>query len=154
MLKQEYPWLDDSEDARLVADNTRDLFEYLARLLAEGALDTRFSRPVGAVTYHVPCHLRAQNIGLKSADVLRAIPGATVNVVERCSAVDGTWGFKTQYFALSMKVAQPLFDAVRAGGTSTLATDCPLAALQIAQGTGSEPRHPIQILADAYGLEP
>jgi glycerol-3-phosphate dehydrogenase subunit C len=154
MLKQEYPWLDDSEDARLVADNTRDLFEYLARLLVEGALDTRFSRPVGAVTYHVPCHLRAQNIGLKSADVLRAIPGATVNVVERCSAVDGTWGFKTQYFHLSMKVAQPLFDAVRAGGTSTLATDCPLAALQIAQGTGSEPRHPIQVLADAYGLEP
>ena len=153
MLKQEYPWLDDSEDARLVAANTRDLFEYLARLLAEGALDTRFTRPVGAVTYHVPCHLRAQNIGLKSADVLRAIPGATVHVVERCSAVDGTWGFKTQYFDLSMKVAQPLFHAVRAGGTSTVATDCPLAALQIAQGTGVEPRHPVQVLAAAYGID-
>ena len=63
MLKQEYPWLDGSEDAQLVAANTRDLFEYLARLQAAGALDTRFSRPVGAVTYHVPCHLRAQNIG-------------------------------------------------------------------------------------------
>jgi Fe-S oxidoreductase len=153
MLKQEYPWLDRSEDARLVASSTRDLFEYLARLHAEGALDTRFSRPVGAVTYHVPCHLRAQNIGTRSADVLRAIPGATVNVVERCSAVDGTWGFKTQYFDLSMKVAQPLFDAVRAGGSPTVATDCPLAALQIAQGTGTEPRHPIQVLARAYGLD-
>jgi hypothetical protein len=54
-----------------------------------------------------------QNIGLRSADVLRAIPGATVNVVERCLAVDGTRGFKTPYFDLSMKV-QPLFDAVRA----------------------------------------
>jgi Fe-S oxidoreductase len=153
MLKQEYPWLDGSEDARLVAANTRDLFEYLARLHAEGALDTRFTRSVGAVTYHVPCHLRAQNIGTKSADVLRAIPGTTVDVVERCSAVDGTWGFKTQYFDLSMKVAQPLFDAVRAGGTSTIATDCPLAALQIAQGTGIEPRHPIQVLAHAYGFD-
>ena len=153
MLKQEYPWLDGSEDARLVAANTRDLFEYLARLHAEGALDTRFTRSVGAVTYHVPCHLRAQNIGTKSADVLRAIPGTTVNVVERCSAVDGTWGFKTQYFDLSMKVAQPLFDAVRAGGAATIATDCPLAALQIAQGTGIEPRHPIQVLAHAYGFD-
>jgi glycerol-3-phosphate dehydrogenase subunit C len=154
MLKQEYPWLDDSEDARLVAASTRDLFEYLARLLAEGALDTRFSRPAGPITYHVPCHLRAQNIGVKSADVLRAIPGAAVNVVERCSAVDGTWGLKTEYFDLSMKVAQPLFDAVRAGGRSTVATDCPLAALQIAQGTGAEPKHPIQVLAEAYGIEP
>jgi glycerol-3-phosphate dehydrogenase subunit C len=153
MLKQEYPWLDGSEDATLVAGHTRDLFEYLAALLAEGALDTRFTRPVGPVTYHLPCHLRAQNIGTRSADVLRAIPGATVNVVERCSAVDGTWGFKTQYFALSLKVAEPLFDAVRAGGTPTVATDCPLAALQIGQGTGVAARHPIQILAQAYGLE-
>ena len=154
MLKQEYPWLDGSEDARLVAANTRDLFEYLAQLQAEGALDTTFTRAVGPVTYHVPCHLRAQNIGLKSADVLRTIPGAKVDVVERCSAVDGTWGFKTQYFELSMKVAKPLFDAVREGGATTVATDCPLAALQIAQGTGTEPLHPIQVLAQAYGLEP
>ena len=153
MLKQEYPWIDGSDDARLVAANTRDLFEYLARLHADGALDTRFPRPVGAITYHVPCHLRAQNIGTRSADVLRAIPGTEVTVVERCSAVDGTWGFKTQYFDLSMKVAKPLFDAVRTAGAATVATDCPLAALQIAQGTGAEPRHPIQVLAHAYGFD-
>jgi Fe-S oxidoreductase len=151
MLKREYPWLDGSEDARLVASQTRDLFEYLASLHTAGRLDTRFVRAGGAVTYHVPCHLRAQNIGTKSADVLRAIPGTTVDVVERCSAVDGTWGFKTQYHELSLKVAQPLFDAVRAAGAA-VATDCPLAALQIAQGTGVRPRHPIQVLADAYGL--
>jgi Fe-S oxidoreductase len=153
MLKQEYPWLDGSDDAKLVASHTKDLFEFLAGLHAEGALDTRFTKPVGDVTYHVPCHLRAQNIGTKSADILRAIPNTKVEVVERCSAVDGTWGFKKEYYELSMKVAKPLFDAVRAGGPVT-ATDCPLAALQITQGTGRSARHPIQILADAYGLEP
>jgi glycerol-3-phosphate dehydrogenase subunit C len=152
MLKQEYPWLDGSEDAKLVAANTRDLFEYLARLQATGELDTNFSRPVGAVTYHVPCHLRAQNIGHKSADVLRAIPGASVTVVEKCSAVDGTWGFKKEYYELSLKVAKPLFDAV-AGGAPIAATDCPLAALQIEQGTDRKPKHPIEVLASAYGLE-
>ena len=51
------------------------------------------------------------------------------------------------------KESQPLFDAVRTGGRSTVATDCPLAALQIAQGTGAEPKHPIQVLAEAYGIE-
>ncbi|MBM3221427.1 MAG: hypothetical protein FJZ38_22605 [Candidatus Rokubacteria bacterium] len=153
MLKQEYPWLDGSEDAKLVGAHTKDLFEYLAGLQAQGALDTRFTRPVGDITYHVPCHLRAQNIGTKSADILRAIPNTKVEVVERCSAVDGTWGFKKEYYELSLKVAKPLFDAVRAGGPVT-ATDCPLAALQIGQGTGRAARHPIQILAGAYGLEP
>ncbi|MGH7302412.1 MAG: heterodisulfide reductase-related iron-sulfur binding cluster, partial [Candidatus Rokuibacteriota bacterium] len=130
MLKQEYPWLDGSADAKLVAANTRDLFEYLAKLNASGELDTSFMKPVGAVTYHVPCHLRAQNIGHRSADVLRAIPGAAVEVVEKCSAVDGTWGFKKEYYELSMKLAKPLFDAV-ATGAPVAATDCPLAALQI-----------------------
>jgi glycerol-3-phosphate dehydrogenase subunit C len=153
MLKQEYPWLDGSEDAKLVASHTRDLFEYLAGLHARDALDTRFTQPVGDVTYHVPCHLRAQNIGTRSADVLRLIPNTTVSVVERCSAVDGTWGFKKEYYELSLKVAQPLFDAVNEGGP-VIATDCPLAALQIGQGTGKKARHPIQVLADAYGLTP
>src|SRR5215831_20679555 len=152
MLKQEYPWLDGSEDARLVAANTRDIFEYLAKLHAAGELDTKFAKPVGAITYHVPCHLRAQNIGHKSAEVLRAIPGTSVDVVEKCSAVDGTWGFKTEYYELSMKLAMPLFDAVTTGAP-VAATDCPLAALQIAQGTGRRAKHPVEILAAAYGFE-
>jgi glycerol-3-phosphate dehydrogenase subunit C len=152
MLKQEYPWLDGSDDAKLVAANTRDIFEYLAKLQAAAQLDTNFARPVGNVTYHVPCHLRAQNIGHKSADVLRAVPGTTVDVVEKCSAVDGTWGFKKEYYELSLKVAKPLFDAV-ATGAPTVATDCPLAALQIEQGTGRKAKHPIEILAAAYGFE-
>jgi len=152
MLKREYPWLDGSADAKLVAVSTRDIFEYLAKLNAAGELDTNFPKPVGAVTYHMPCHLRAQNIGHKSADVLRAIPGASVDVVEKCSAVDGTWGFKKEYYELSMKLAKPLFDAVTAGGP-VAATDCPLAALQIEQGTGRKPKHPIEVLAAAYGFE-
>jgi len=153
MLKQEYPWLDGSDDAKLVARNTRDLFEYLAELRAEGRLDTSFTRSVGAVTYHAPCHLRAQNIGLKSAEILRLIPGAEVNVVEKCSAVDGTWGFKKQYHELSLKLAQPLFDAITTADAPVTATDCPLAALQIEQGTGRQAKHPIRILAAAYGIE-
>jgi len=153
MLKQEYPWLDGSDDAKLVARNTRDLFEYLAELHAGGKLDTRFTRSTGAVTYHVPCHLRAQNIGLKSAEILRLIPGAEVNVVEKCSAVDGTWGFKKQYHELSLKLAKPLFDSITSAGAPVTATDCPLAALQIEQGTGRQAKHPIRVLAAAYGIE-
>ncbi len=50
MLKQEYPWLDGSEDANLVASHTRDLFEYLAGLHAAGKLDTRFPNPPASPT--------------------------------------------------------------------------------------------------------
>ncbi len=151
MLKQEYPWLDGSDDANLVASHTRDLFEYLAGLHAEGRLDTRFARPPGKIAYQLPCHLKAQNMGTRSADVLR-LTGAEVETIERCSAVDGTWGMKKEYFSLSMKVAEPLFKGIAAAAPERVATDCPLAALQINQGTGRIAQHPIRILADAYGL--
>jgi Fe-S oxidoreductase len=152
MLKQEYPWLDGSEDANLVATHTRDLFEFLWGLHAAGKLDTRFSNPPTKVAYQLPCHLKAQNMGTKSADVLR-LTGAEVETIEKCSAVDGTWGMKKEYFQLSMKLAEPLIRRVREAGADRVATDCPLAALQIKQGTGIEVRHPIQVLAEAYGIE-
>ncbi|MCI0548607.1 MAG: 4Fe-4S dicluster domain-containing protein [Candidatus Rokubacteria bacterium] len=151
MLKQEYPWLDGSADADLVASHTRDLFEYLARLHGAGQLDTSFPSPPGKIAYQLPCHLKAQNMGTKSADILR-LTGAPVETIERCSAVDGTWGMKTAYFDLSMQLAQPLFRDVQAAAPDAIATDCPLAALQIHQGTGRAALHPIQILARAYGL--
>ena len=154
MLKQEYPWLaSDKENAKLVAERTRDLFEYLTGLRAEGKLNVNFRRSPGKIAYHLPCHLKAQNLGTKSADLLRLIPGAQVEVIERCSGVDGTWGFKKEYYELSLKVAEPLFQGIVATSPDRVATDCPLAGLQIAKGTGREPRHPIQILAEAYGLE-
>jgi glycerol-3-phosphate dehydrogenase subunit C len=152
MLKQEYPWLDGSEDANLVAAHTRDLFEYLSGLHAQGRLDTRFPRPPRKIAYQLPCHLKAQNMGTRSADVLR-LTGAEVETVERCSAVDGTWGMKKEYFQLSMKLAEPLFKDIEAARPDRVATDCPLAALQINQGTGRTAEHPIRILASAYGLE-
>ena len=152
VMKEEWPWLAaDRAAARLISERTRDLFEYLARLHAEGRLDTRFAVNPGRVAYQLPCHLRAQNMGAKSADVLR-LTGAEVTVIERCSAVDGTWGFKKEYYELSMKVAEPLFREIRELRPDRVATDCPLAGLQIAQGTGEAPRHPIQVLAEAYGL--
>ena len=152
MLKQEYPWLDGSEDAKLVAARTRDLFEYLMALHAEGKLDTAFAQRPGKVAYQLPCHLKAQSLGTKSADLLRLIPGAQVEVIERCSGVDGTWGLKREYYELSLKIADPLFAGIRNARPDRVTTDCPLAALQIAQGTGKTPQHPIEVVAQAYGL--
>jgi Fe-S oxidoreductase len=53
-----------------------------------------------------------------------------------------------------MKVAEPLFREIGQAKPDRVATDCPLAALQIHQGTGRTARHPVQILAEAYGLDP
>lgn len=153
LMKQEYPLLSADPDAKLVASHTYDMMEYLAKLNKEGKLSKDFKESQGNVTYHLPCHLKAQNIGFKSRDVLELIPETKVDVVAKCSGHDGTWSLKKEYFEMSLKVGEPLFEKFRDGNGSTAASDCPLAQLQIEKGSGSKPRHPIQIMRDAYGLE-
>jgi Fe-S oxidoreductase len=153
VLKQEYPLLSPGEAANAVAVKTFDLCEYLMRLHSAGDLDTNFVKPAGTVVYQIPCHLRAQNIGFKSRDLLALIPGTRVRLIEKCSAIDGTWGLKRQYFDLSLKVAAPLIAEIAAAAPDLVVSDCPLSALQIEQGTGRKSLHPVQVLADAYGLE-
>lgn len=151
VLKHEYPaLLEDDKDSREVSAHTFDLCEYLMRLHGEGRLSLEFSRSPGTVAYHLPCHLKAQNIGFKSRDLMQ-LAGAKVDVIEKCSAVDGTWGMKSQYHALSLKWAKPLLDAVEAPKSDIVATDCPLSALRIFQGTGRRAVHPVEVLQRAYG---
>jgi len=151
LIKQEYPILLNSADARSVAAHTFDMMEYLAKLNKENKLSKDFKNPQGEITYHLPCHLKVQNIGFKSRDVLQLIPETKVDVVAKCSGHDGTWSLKKEYFKLSLEVGKPLFDKFT--NESSAASDCPLAQLQIEKGSGKKPRHPIQILRDAYGLE-
>ena len=151
-LKKEYPALGGEAEAREVAAATRDLCEYLMRRHAEGRLATDFRRSPGKVVYHVPCHLKVQDVGFRSRDLLMLIPGSEVVTVERCAAHDGTWSMKTEYFPISMKIGRPVFEAVRGEKPDRVASDCPRAGIQIQQATGRTVKHPIQIVAEAYGL--
>jgi glycerol-3-phosphate dehydrogenase subunit C len=152
MLKKEYPVLGSEDGAAALARATFDLCEYLMRRHAEGRLTLDFARRPGKILYQVPCHLKVQDIGFKSRDLLGLIPGAEVETVEACTGHDGTWSMKTEYFPVSMEIGRPVFEKVKASRCDAVATDCPLAGVQIRQGTGRTTKHPIQILADAYGL--
>jgi Fe-S oxidoreductase len=153
VLKRDYPLLAEGPETEAVSARTFDISEYLMKLHGEQKLDTRFVKSAGKIAYQIPCHLRAQNIGFKSRDLMELIPDTSVRVIEKCSAVDGTWGLKRQYFDLSMKVAEPLLRDIRESPSDLAVSDCPLSALQIKQGTGKQPLHPIQVLEMAYGLD-
>ncbi len=101
----------------------------------------------------MPCHLRAQNMGFKTRDVLQLIPGTEVSVVEKCTAMDGTWGMKKEYYPVSLEYATQGGEGDGRGGARTsYATDCTLSALQIEAVRGQKPAHPISLLREAYGL--
>ncbi|MGH7859686.1 MAG: heterodisulfide reductase-related iron-sulfur binding cluster, partial [Candidatus Binatia bacterium] len=153
-IKKEYPVLVGGEAARKVAERTFDLCEYLMGLHREKKLDTGFVTGVGRVAYQAPCHLRVQNIGFKSRDLLKLLPDTQVELIERCAGVDGTWGLKKETFELSLKVARGLFREMEAAEPDVVASDCSMAGLQVEYRTGAKPQHPVQILRRAYGMDP
>jgi glycerol-3-phosphate dehydrogenase subunit C len=153
VLKKEYPMLVPGPQAEKVAGRTRDLFEYLAGRQREGTLATDFpGRGPGRVAYQMPCHLRAQNMGYKTRDVLQLIPGTKVTVVERCTAMDGTWAMKKEFYPISLEFARKAAREMEAAEPTTYATDCSMAALQLEQVRGVKPAHPATLLREAYGL--
>ena len=151
MMRKEYPELVGSDESRELAEAVMDPNEFLNTLRKEGKLNTDFRSTPGTINYHVPCHLRAQNIGYRSRDMMRSIGGGTeVELVTECCGHDGTWAMKKEYFEMSLKTGKKAFDGMSQGEDACLTTDCPLAAIQFEQAMGKKPMHPLQVLARAY----
>ena len=136
-----------------------DPFEYLVARHKDGLLKTDFSQGLGRVSYHVACHLRVQNIGQKTREMLESIPGTEVHTIERCSGHAGTWGVKTEFHETALKIGRPVFRQMAehpAGEPAFVASDCQLAGHHIEEGlagkTGATVAHPLSLLARAYGL--
>ena len=155
MFKRELPLLfPDDPEVRAVAERTFDPFEYLMLRHAEGQLRTDFAAGLGELAYQVPCHLRVQNIGLKTRDLLGLVPATKLTTIERCSGHDGTYAVKREFHDASMKIGRPVAQRVAAEPGARLTSDCPMAGHQIAAGLGDarEPRHPLSLLRQAYGI--
>lgn len=154
VLKYDYKDYIGGADADLVARHTYDTSEYLMQVhKGEGTeLDRDFTGEVPAeVTYHAPCHLRAQNIGLKSRDLVK-LTGAKIKVVAECSGIDGTWGYREDNYAAARQVAKKMGKAIDKAGGDVVVGDCHLANGGIVQETGRTPQHPLSTVARAYGI--
>lgn len=155
MFKQELPLMfPDDPDVQKVKKAMFDPFEYLMLRHKEGMLKIDFQQSLGKVAYHVPCHLRVQNIGLKTRELLQLVPDTKIETIERCSGHDGTYAVKSEFHAASMKICRPVVDRVKASECDHYSSDCPMAGHQIENGlkTGKQPEHPMSLLRTAYGI--
>ena len=161
MFKQELPLLfPDDDDVKAVRDAMFDPFEYFIMRNRDGLLRTDFKKPLGKVSYHIPCHLRVQNMGQKTRELLELVPQTEVNTVERCAGHDGTWGVKAEFFSDSMKIGRPVFRQMASAAPNYVSSDCAIAARHIEQGIADgklvegpfEKQHPLTLIRLAYGL--
>jgi Fe-S oxidoreductase len=162
MFKQELPLMfPDDAEVKAVAAAMFDPFEYLILRHKDGLLKKEFSKPLGKVSYHIPCHLRVQNMGQKTRELLEMVPETKVTTVERCAGHDGTWGVKSEFFDQSMKIGRPVFRLMGDAQPDYISSDCAIAGRHIQQGigesesgagAGAEKQHPITLIRIAYGL--
>ncbi|HUB49986.1 MAG TPA: heterodisulfide reductase-related iron-sulfur binding cluster [Acetobacteraceae bacterium] len=162
MLKFEWPLLlPDDKQVKALSAATFDVSEYIVDIARKEGLAPGLQPLPGGVALHMACHARAQNMGQKAAEMLRLLPEADVAVIERCSGHGGSWGFKQEHFEVALKVGRPAARQMRDAGKRFITSECPLAGAHIAQGIeklggdGPPPQlvtHPIQLLAQAYGI--
>jgi len=156
MFKQELPLMyPDDADVQKVKAHIFDPFEYLMLRHKEGKMNTEFKEKLGKIAYHASCHLRVQNIGLKTREALELVPDTEIDVIERCSGHDGTYAVKSEFHEISMKICRPVVSRVQKAEADHYSSDCPMAGHQIENGLKDDdkaPEHPLTLLRQAYGL--
>lgn len=154
-LTHEYPNILDDDDVRLVAKNTSDACDYLWKMHQTGNLELDF-RPVNAIVgYHLPCHMRALEVGSPGENLLRLVPGISLKRIEKgCSGMAGTFGLKRANYRSSLRAGWGVISALRDPVIQVGATECSACKIQMEQGTTKPTIHPLKLLALSYGLMP
>ena len=155
MLRHEYLKLTDDLDARLVAENTMDVGQYLAGLSERGQLPVPKHPLRARVGYHQPCHLRALEVGTPGLDLIRTIPELDVEFIDQgCSGMAGTFGMATENFRTSLRAGRGLLNRMADDDIKLGATECGTCRMQMEQGLTKRTLHPVKLLSLSYGLNP
>ena len=137
-----------------VADSFCDVGEYLARLLSEGKLDTRFRTVAKRIIYFAPCHQREQKIGSPYVRLLRLIPGLDVEMVGGpmdCCGMGGSLGYKKGFYEGSISLGASIAAKIRNHQPDVVVTDCLSCRLQFQHLLPFPVSHPLELLSNAYG---
>jgi len=162
MLKFEWPLIVPAdENVKRLSAATSDISQYIVGIAKKEGLADGLMALDGAVTVHIACHARAQNMGQKAAELLRLIPDTQINIIERCSGHGGSWGVLKENFEVGIKVGKPVARQAAKNAAKYVVSECPLARDHILQGVRmidaeaadvAPGQHPVELFARAYGL--
>ncbi len=154
-LRDEYPDLLGSPEARAVAEHTFLLDEFLVKLHRQGQLDLQFKETPGKVLFQGHCHQKALVGSAASLAALRLIPGLQVEEVDAgCCGMAGAFGYEKEHFEISMAIGESrLFPAVRSASEARIAITGVSCRNQVQDGTGRRPEHVAEILRAALMVQ-
>ncbi|MHC3381360.1 LUD domain-containing protein [Haloarcula sp. H-GB5] len=150
MFTREYERLIDEAAFTDIAENSYEVFEYVFGLLDNGASIDSLTTVEGAeIAYHSHCQQRTLGLEAHTVAVLEDCGYDVVTSDVECCGMAGSFGYKSDYYELSMDVGDRLRTQLRDDGVQ----DRPVVASgtscleQIDALLERQPRHPIELLA-------
>jgi len=158
MLRHDFKHLLDGDDTqKLLEQNSFEVLEYLWKVAQERPLGLAQIFPATRcphgtrLFYHSHCQQRTCNAASQTVEVLRAAGFDVVTSSVECCGMAGSFGYKREYYELSMAVGADLFAQVRKadqeGGTRTLVASGISCHEQLVAGLAREVFHPAELLA-------
>lgn len=160
-LKEYGELLRESAGLREAAERFARLTVDVSEFLAEAPIDAAPSSlgPL-RVTYHDPCHLgHAQGVKSQPRDLLRRIPDLTLVEMRTPGLCCGSAGsYALTHPEVSVQILDRRISEAAETEATLLATGCPACQIQLGfgarrAGLDVSVRHPVELLAAAYGLE-
>ncbi len=151
-LERDFPHLlPESDDARLVAEQTKDVSDFLWALHQRGELDTAFEPLDLRAGYHTPCHLRVRGLGPENLQLLELIPGMEpINIDRGCCGLAGSFGMRRAHREESQEIGRYLFQELQSPDYDLGITNCAGCEMQMRAGSGQNVVHPLKLLWQAY----
>jgi FAD/FMN-containing dehydrogenase/Fe-S oxidoreductase len=155
-LRDEYPDLLGTPEARELSARVLSLEEYLGRILDSGDWQPRFRMAPRQVLLHGHCHQKSLVGSGPSLRLLGLPPGYRVTEVDSgCCGMAGAFGYEKEHYDISLKIGEiRLFPAIRGASPDALivasGTSC---RQQIAHATGRRAVHLAEALAVALAAD-
>ncbi len=153
-LLHDYQGIMDIPGAKKIAENSYDLHEYLLKLVAErGGAKPDFKEVNRTLAYHIPCHLRALEIGYPAADLMKMIPGLECRVLDdACCGLNGSYGFKKINEATAIQLGGRAVSLIKKTGAEAIVADCGSCRMQLGGLSGMNAFDPVEILCESLGI--
>jgi iron-sulfur cluster protein len=148
MFLEEYEKLLDADRAERIAANSYDIMEYAYGLVENGAdVDALADGEGTSVFYHSHCQQRTMQREVYTEAMLDQCGFDVVTSDVECCGMAGSFGYKTEYYDLSMAVGDDLGEQAAAADADIVAasgTSC----LEQLDALAYPPLHPTTVLAD------
>ena len=149
MFRGDYARLLDEGEYEPLAEHSYEILEYVYGLVANGAEAGALNTADGSetVAYHAHCQQRTMGLSEYTLEVLdRCGYDVTTSDVE-CCGMAGSFGYKQEYYELSMDVGSNLETQLREAEADHVVASGTSCIDQIGDLLGDEPDHVVELLA-------